>query len=180
MNESQSIFTRLTGKDILMSYNGPFDSQVLSMFGQNIQHSISENKKLNKTIFKVFIELAQNVSYYSEEKEQTQKGEPAGVGTFIIQSFEDYYLFILGNPINKKHKDILSDKCTKINSLDRNQLREYKRELRNLPQGERGTGNIGLIQAALLSRNSLDFRFLNINEEHSFYIIAVKINKQNI
>jgi len=179
MNENQSVFTRLTGKNVVMSYNGPFDSQVLSMFGQNIQHSISENQKLNKTIFKVFIELAQNVSYYSEEKEDTKKGEEVGIGTFVIQSFDDYYLFILGNPINEKHKDILSDKCTKINSYNREELRAYKRELRNLPQGERGTGNIGLVQAALLSRNSLDVTFIDINEDQSFYIIAVKINKQN-
>jgi len=177
MNAQQSTFTRLTGKNILMAYNGPFDSQVLSMFGQNIQHSISEDQKLNKTIFKVFIELAQNVSYYSDEKEQTQKGESAGIGTFIIQSFDDYYLFILGNPINEMHKSILEDKCSKINSYDRDALRSYKRELRNLPAGERGTGNIGLVQAALLSRNSLDYTFININEKKSFYIIAVKINK---
>ena len=177
MNAQQSTFTRLTGKNILMAYNGPFDSQVLSMFGQNIQHSISEDQKLNKTIFKVFIELAQNVSYYSDEKEQTQKGENAGIGTFIIQSFDDHYLFILGNPINEMHKSILEDKCSKINSFDRDALRSYKRELRNLPAGERGTGNIGLVQAALLSRNSLDYTFIDINEKKSFYIIAVKINK---
>jgi len=177
MNATQSTFTRLTGNNVLMAYNGPFDSQVLSMFGQNIQHSISEDQKLNKTIFKVFIELAQNVSYYSEEKEQTQKGESAGVGTFVIQSFDDYYLFILGNPINEMHKSILEDKCSKINSYDRDHLRAYKRELRNLPAGERGTGNIGLVQAALLSRNSLDYTFIDINDKQSFYIIAVKINK---
>ncbi|NPA44685.1 MAG: hypothetical protein GXO49_04045 [Chlorobi bacterium] len=177
MDTNQSTFIRLTGSNVLMAYNGPFDSQVLSMFGQNIQHSISADQKLNKTIFKVFIELAQNVSYYSDEKEQTQKGEKAGVGTFIIQSFEDHYLFILGNPINEVHKSILEDKCSKINSYDRDELRAYKRELRNLPAGEKGTGNIGLVQAALLSRNALDYTFIDINENQSFYIIAVKINK---
>ena len=177
MNATQSIFTRLTGNNIVMSYNGPFDSQVLSMFGQNIQHSISADKKLNKTIFKVFIELAQNVSYYSAVTDETKKGEKVGVGTFIIQSFEDHYVFILGNPIDSIHKDILSDKCTKINTYDRDALRSYKRELRNLPQGERGTGNIGLVQAALISRNPLDVTSIEMENEQSFYIIAVKINK---
>jgi len=178
MNESESIFTRLSGKNVLMSYTGPFDGQVLSMFGKNIEHSISANKSLNKTIFKVFIELAQNVSYYSEEKEHTKKGEDSGVGTFIIQNFKDYYYFILGNPINEKHREILADKCLKINSYDREGLRAYKRELRKLPAGKRGTGNIGLVQAALLSRNPLDIAFINIDSSKSFYVVAVKINKQ--
>lgn len=177
MNANQSVFTRLTGNNIVMSYNGPFDGQILSMFGQNIQHSISADKKLNKTIFKVFIELAQNISYYSAVTEETKKGEKAGVGTFIIQSFENHYVFILGNPIDAKHKNILSEKCSTINSYDRDGLRSYKRELRNLPQGERGTGNIGLVQAALLSRNPLDVTFIEMDNNQSFYIIAVKINK---
>ncbi len=178
MSATKSVFTRLTGKNIVMSYTGPFDGQVLSMFGKNIEYSISADKKLNKTIFKVFIELAQNVSYYSNEQEQTKKGESSGVGTFIIQNNDDHYNFILGNPINKIHEIILKDKCDKINSYDRDGLRTYKRELRKLPQGERGTGNIGLVQAALLSRNPLNVSFIEIEKEKSFYIIAVKINKE--
>ncbi len=173
----QSLFTRMTGKNVLMSFTGPFDTEVLSIFGKNIEHSISNDKKLNKTIFKVFIELAQNVSYYSLEKEKTKKGENAGVGTFIIQDFEDYFYFILGNPIDEKHQAILTEKCSRINSYDREGLRAYKRELRKLPQGERGTGNIGLVQAALVSRNPLDYTFIQINEKEAFYIVAVKINK---
>jgi len=180
MNSTQNAYTRLSGKNVLMTYTGPFDGQVLSMFGKNIEHTISENRSLNKTIFKVFIELAQNVSYYSHEKEVTKKGEKAGVGTFIIQDNFDHFYFLLGNPINEKHKEILREKCSKINSFDRDGLRTYKRELRKLPPGERGTGNIGLVQAALLSRNPLDFLILDIDKETSFYIIAVKINKANI
>ncbi len=175
---SQSLFTRMTGKNVLMSFTGPFDTEVLSIFGKNIENSISRNRKLNKTIFKVFIELAQNVSYYSLEKEITKKGENAGVGTFIIQDFNDHYYFILGNPIDEKHEAILRDKCSKINSLDRDGLRAYKRELRKLPPGERGTGNIGLVQATLVSRNPLDYSFIEINEQEAFYIVAVKINKE--
>ena len=87
MDTTKSAFTRLSGKNILMTYTGPFDGQVLSMFGKNIEHTISDDRRLNKTIFKVFIELAQNVSYYSHEKETTKKGERAGVGTFIIQGW---------------------------------------------------------------------------------------------
>ena len=177
MNATKSNYTRLTGNNVLMSYTGPFDSQVLSMFGKNIEHSISEDRSLNKAIFKVFIELAQNVSYYSEEKEMTKKGEKPGVGTFIIQDFETHYYFLMGNPINEKHKEILSEKCSRINSFGREDLRAYKRELRKLPPGERGTGNIGLVQAALISRNPLEFNILDIDSEKSFYIIAVKINK---
>ena len=47
--ESQSLFTRITGKNVLMSFTGPFDTEVLSIFGKNIENSISKNLKLNKT-----------------------------------------------------------------------------------------------------------------------------------
>ncbi len=171
------MFTRMTGKNVLMSFTGPFDAGILSLIGKNIENSITEDKKFNKTIFKVFIELAQNVSYYSLEKEITKKGEDAGVGVFILQDFPGYFYFILGNIIDKKHKALLSEKCQKINSYNREELRAYKRELRKLPPGEKGTGNIGLVQASLLAKSPLDYKFIKVNEEEEFYIIAIKINK---
>ncbi len=171
------MFTRLTGEDVLMSYTGPFDGQVLSMFGKNIENHVTGNTKVNKTMFKVFIELAQNISYYSEEKEVTNTGVHVGVGTFLIQETESYYFFLLGNSVNPQDREILNDKCSRINSYNHEELRAYKRELRNLPAGDKGTGNIGLVQVALLSKNPIQFRLFDLDDKNSFYIVGVKIDK---
>jgi len=71
MQEKEELFTTMTRKDVRISYTGPFDSQVLSVIAKNIEASLSANPIINKKIFKIFIELAQNISYYSAEQKKS-------------------------------------------------------------------------------------------------------------
>ncbi|RLD77713.1 MAG: hypothetical protein DRJ10_11465, partial [Bacteroidetes bacterium] len=78
-----------------------------------------------------------------------------------------------------QNDDIVSiiEKSEIINSLDREELREYKRQQRKLPPGKRGGAHIGLIQVALTSANPLDIEVNPVDDDHSFFSIAVKIDK---
>jgi len=95
----------------------------------------------------------------------------------LIGESEESYTFVTGNLV--RNEDIISiiDKSEIINSLDREELREYKREQRKLPHGPKGGAHIGLIQVALTSDNPLDVEVTPIDDDHSFFSIAVKIDK---
>ncbi len=75
-----------------------------------------------------------------------------------------------------KTDDIITiiEKSEVINSLDREELREYKRQQRKLPPGKKGGAHIGLIQVALTSSNPLDIEVNPVDDKHSFFSIAVK------
>ena len=161
----------------IISYNGPFDAQVLSVIAENIEYSLSNNPRVSKKIFKIFIELAQNISYYSAEKQKNETGSDFGVGILILREFEDYYSFSTGNIIDKKQVLPVIQKCETINMLDREKLRQYKRKLRNMPSGVPGGGNIGLVQVALTADYPIEYSIITLDEEKSFYIVSVKVNK---
>ncbi len=163
-------------KHIQVSYRGPFDKTILSVMGKYIEVILVSNPKVSKKVFKIFIELAQNISYYSAEV-NALAGRDSGVGTLVIAEFEDYFLFMAGNKVKNESIIEIIDKCEVINSLDRDSLRKYKREQRSLPQGPRGGAHIGLIQVALTSANPLDFEVNPVDREHSFFSITVKIDK---
>jgi hypothetical protein len=170
-------YHRSLDQNVPISYKGPIDEHILHAIGSHIESVLSHNPKAGKKIFKIFIELAQNISYYSAEKSIYKASKEIGSGMVLIGENEHSFTFVTGNLV--KNDDIFSiiDKSEIINSLDREELREYKREQRKLPHGPKGGANIGLIQVALTSENPLDIEVTPIDDDHSFFSIAVKVNK---
>ena len=170
-------FHRNLDQNIALSYKGPIDEKILQTIGYYIESFLSKHPKAGKKIFKVFIELAQNISYYSAEKSIFKGEREIGTGLFLISEGEDSYTFMTGNLVKNDDIYAITDKSEIINSLDRDELREYKREQRKLPSGPKGGAHIGLIQVALTSANPLDIEISPVDDALSFFSIAVKIDK---
>ena len=54
--------------DNLLLYKGPFNKPVLGVFQYYIYETLMDYPFLRKKIYSVFVELAQNIIYYSAEK----------------------------------------------------------------------------------------------------------------
>ena len=64
-----------------------------------------------------------------------------------------------------------------INSMDKDGLKEYyQSSLNNSMVSDKGTAGLGMIDIARKSGNKLDFEFLKINNETSFFCLNVKID----
>jgi len=162
-----------------LSYKGPIDVNILQAIGLYIDGIFTENPKASKKVFKIFIELAQNISYYSAEKITVKDNKEIGAGMVIISESDDTYNFLTGNLVKNDDIVLIIEKSEKINSLDRNELRELKRKQRNMPHhSKRGGGNIGLIQVALTSTHPLDIEVVPVDDDVSFFSIAVKVDKE--
>lgn len=171
------IFNIMFANNLVTSYVGPIDSDILTLLAENLEATLWQNETLRRRFFKIFIELSQNIALYSIERSIT-KGKENGEGTLIISDYGDHFLFTAGNVVNNSIKNKLSERTKTINSLDRLGLRSLKRQLRNIGN-KKGGGNIGLVQVALLSKNPLEINFFpTLNKEHSFYLISVKIEKE--
>lgn len=165
-------------ENIHISYKGPIDEKILQVIGYYIEEILGKHPKAGKKVFKIFIELAQNISYYSAEKNIFKDGtKEIGVGMVVIGETSDSYTFLTGNLVKNDDISAVIDKSELINSLNRDELREYKRKQRNLPHSIKGGANIGLIQVALTSSNPLNIELSPIDDDHSFFSIAVKIDK---
>jgi len=179
VNEKFDLFSfhEKFNSNILLSYLGPFDKHILSGIGNYIKFIVSKNPTASKKIFKIFIELAQNIAYYSSERNTLSQESDIGIGTVVIEELVDYYLFATGNMVSKGDVEELVEKCDYINTLDRESLRQYKREQRNLPPGSKGCAHIGLITVALTSENPLEMQIKEMDEFNAFISIMVKIEK---
>ena len=161
---------------ILLSYKGPLTDILLAEFSRDIREKLQNVPKVGKKVFSIFMELAQNVLFYS--KEVNHFGNKDRVGTLVILQNETRYQLITGNLVYHESVPVLLEKCEIINSLDREGLREYKRSLRNSPsEGESRGAGIGLVQAALTSSNPLEVQIKELGNGFSFFILFVNVGK---
>jgi hypothetical protein len=168
--------TQINRNNVLLSYKGPLTDVLLSEFSRDIRKKLQEDPKTGKKVFAIFMELAQNVLYYS--KEVNHFGNKDKVGTLVIVDTPDHYKLITGNLVFKTAIDKLVSKFEVINSLDREALREYKRQLRNDPKGEESKGaGIGLVQVALTAENQLEIKIKEFPGDFAFYALVVNVRK---
>lgn len=162
-----------------MSFHGPISLDFISFAANYIREMVDADQKLLKRIFKVFIELVQNVSYYSAEVRKNEKhpNTRRGVGWFRIDESEIDFVISTGNLINKEHGPILLNNCKEINQLDEVKLRDLKRKTRRQASIKDIGAHIGLIHTGIISGNPLEIEISDVNEQHSFFVIKVKINK---
>jgi len=170
--------TRMFEEEVKLTYKGPIDERILSSIGDYIStmEKFADATSVKK-LFKIFLELAQNISFYSAVKVKMNDNREIGMGTLVLKEFDDSFFLLTGNPVMNDNIISILEKSEYINSLDRESLRQYKRDERRRPQGEKGNAHIGLITVALTSSNPLDVEVSPIDDDKSFFSIGVKIDK---
>ncbi len=166
-------------KGVLLSYKGPVTEVIMAEISRDIRDKLSSNPSASRKLFAVFMELAQNILFYSAER-ITFANRNDSVGILLITENENDYTFSCGNLVENKQLEELLESCDAINTLDREDLRKFKREVRSRPvQDERSRGaGIGLIHVALTSRHPLQVEHRKLNERHSFFALSVRVSKE--
>lgn len=170
------------GYKVLLYYKGPFDELILTKIGNYLRTKFSQTPKAGSKIFAIFIEMAQNISFYSAETDLFDDSvKKYGIGTIVVNELEDCYKLISGNMVTHDIASELIEKCSQINQLDAEGLRNMKKEVRNAPRRENHKGgNIGLIQMAIKSENPLEVEMKPFDDIHAFLTISTTIDKKDL
>jgi hypothetical protein len=180
MEEEFSLFEYYSltkNPSVLICYRGPVSDVILREISKDIRAKFSENIQVSRKIFAIYMDLAQNILYYSSEK-IVMSSRQDSVGTILLTQNEDSYVFSCGNLVENRYLDELIESCEIINSMNREELREYKRTQRSADRKERSRGaGIGLIQVALTSRHPLKAEYRKVDESHAFFSLAVRVSK---
>lgn len=161
---------------IIAEYEGAFYQKKIRESSIQLKKVTSSYPITSKRLFYVYVELAQNVKFYSDEY-IIDNSKKTGIGSQIIYETEKEIGFIIGNQVNSKASEILHRKCKIINSLSRESLRELKRYQRNLIPGTNGGAHIGMIMVSLTTRKPLNFYIEEINNNSNYFILNVSIEK---
>jgi hypothetical protein len=177
INKKLSLGQSLFSEEIRISYKGPVDGKIITFLGDYIDVINILSEKATKKLFKIFFELAENISNYSSDKIKLKNGKEVGAGTIILKETVQNFTLVTGNPIRNEHLIPVLENSKNINELDHDELREYKRNVRRENLGEQESPNIGLITVALTSGNPLDIEINPIDADTSYFSLAVKVDK---
>ncbi|MCB1192360.1 MAG: hypothetical protein H7A23_24610 [Leptospiraceae bacterium] len=164
---------------VLVFFKGAVTQGVLAEFGSMIRTSLSYESKLKK-IFAVFIELAQNIFHYSDERIYSQTGEESGIGIVIIDEKNDRYTLRSGNLISNEKLEKMKEKFSYINTLDKEGLKSYYQKLLKQPRPDESKGaGLGFVDIARKSDGPLGFEIEKVDEKYSFLTISVLFKKED-
>lgn len=175
----QLVSYKIAGIDnTIMNYQGPFDNKIVYILGNYLRQDLKIPKTPNKKLFSIFMELAQNIAFYSADTQVAHQGQLTGKGLMLLQGFHNHYLLTMGNTIQEKRLGILHQKLDLINSLNHDKLRALKRKQRKEANDKRGGADIGLIKVALASLNPIELGVYELPGNNSFVTLSAVVEKE--
>jgi hypothetical protein len=171
----------LDKNNIFFSFSGAISQNLLIDIGEGIESKLKEMSVENKVatnIFGVFTEQMQNVMNYSTNKIVFSSGTCEGTGIGVMGFSEDKCKYFVGsaNFIDEKSILKIEQKINKINSLSRDELRLYYRELRKSGKykHEKGAG-LGFLEMAKKSTEPIDYRIVHLENDKILFELFVYI-----
>lgn len=173
-------FRRMTDNNIMLSFKGEITSDIITMvlqIAENKLDAAQEKGSVKKKIFNVLVECLQNLYHHAEK--DTTVDDPQKAALLELWYEEDYYNILTGNYIKNENVENLKVRIDKVNSLSRDDLRRYYREILDNEQiSDKGGADLGMIDMARKSGEKLSYNFEKINNELSFFDLLVRVSKK--
>jgi hypothetical protein len=165
---------------VILAYQGDITQEttksILTMAERALQAS-EEDSAVKRKVFNVMVELLQNIVKHNEATNEGSAARQAGI--FLISRESDGYSIMSGNPISKKNVPALRDTLNRINSLDKDGLKElYKNIIQGTTLSEKGGAGLGFVDMARKSGEKLLFDFPEISDMNCFFCLKVNVTPE--
>lgn len=173
------LFDLLNSEEVEYIYHGKFDSKItdgiLSLAETNLD--TTDSKKIKKRVYFILVEGLQNITRHQE---QNVKYEDYNEGFLAIQKKQSEFAITTGNLITNSSIEDLTTKLDQINSLNKDELKKYYRQiLDNETFSQKGGAGLGLIEIARKSGSKIAYDFQKISDTHSYFYMQTKISLTN-
>jgi len=163
---------RLVGREsILMMHKGSFSQEAVGPVLRMVEDNMHSMKlKLQKKVFHFLVEILQNISKHSFVIENDREG------IFLIGLKEGKFNIGTGNYISNDKIEQLKKQIDQVNNLSNEELSElYRKFLREGRVTDSGSAGLGLIDLARETDEKINYKFIPINEQYSFFSLTVKL-----
>jgi hypothetical protein len=168
--------------EISLVYEGEITHQITKAFTSLTESNMAKEEESNtvqKKVFHVMVECLQNISKHADEY-GTNDYIFSGRGIFLVAKGEEEYSVTTGNTVDNIKIPDLNKLLEKVNSLDKDELTElYKKQIKEGRLSEKGGAGLGFIDIKRKTGRNLDYHFLPINEETSFFLLTSTISRNN-
>lgn len=161
-------------QNIMFSYRGHLSQDVLvSLLAMTEKKLEMEepNHLIRNKLFNVMVECMQNITRHCVP--QTSGDLPI----FMIGRSKNGYTIYSGNPIHMDKVRDLKNKLLKINTMSKEELREFhKLWIQSYHSSDQANPILGLIDIARKTGNKLDFDFEPAGNDNYYFSLRTSIN----
>ena len=172
-------YSNLRVKDISVVFEGQITHQVMKALTRLVEEQLDdvEDDRVMRRVYHVMVESLQNINRHAETYEY--RGHPyPGVGLVLVAKNKNRFQVTTGNIIETKHVEEISAFLEKLNTLDSDSLDDiYKKQMREGIVSPKGGAGLGFIDIRRKTGNPLDFSFINIDDETTFFIFTSTITR---
>ena len=173
-------YRSMKAHEITLVYEGEITHQITKAFTSLTESNMAKQSEANsvqKKVFHVMVECLQNISKHADSF-GSDDFLFAGRGIFMVSKGKDDYHVTTGNVIENDKIIELTKMLEHINQLDKGGLKElYKNQMKEGRLSEKGGAGLGFIDIARKTGKTLDFHFLPIDEESSFFLLTSSISR---
>jgi hypothetical protein len=173
-------YKSMKAHEISLVYEGEITHQITKAFTSLTESNMakdSESGNTQKKVFHVMVECLQNISKHAEEFSSSDFLF-AGRGIFLVSKSEDEYHVTTGNAVENIKIPELTKMLESINRLDKDELTElYKKQMRDGRLSDKGGAGLGFIDIKRKTGKNLDYHFLPIDDEASFFLLTSTISR---
>lgn len=172
------VYKYMNDRHIIISFLGDFTHKVVTSLLSSVKKIIDTTEmdfQIKKRFYAVVVECLDNITRhnYALEGEVLPKHNTSTI--FTISEHTDHFKIQTGNYIHNNHVAFLSEKLDKVNSLDKEGLKEFYRE--KLTASPRGGGGLGIIDISLRSGCKISYEFKPVSDNISFFVLQTTVNK---
>jgi len=170
-------FRSMMDNHIILSFKGEITSEIITMVLQIMETRLEAEEaksSVKKKVFNILVECMQNLYHHAEaEKTGEEKTRKAMLEMYFV---DGYYNIVTGNYIKNETVENLKSRLDKVNSLSKDDLRQFYREILDNNQiSSKGGANLGMIDMARKSGEKLEYNFTQVNDDTSFFDFKVRI-----
>lgn len=177
MLDIYDFYNRMERNNIMLSFKGDITSELLTSILQIMEsklENLQEEPKIKKKVYNVLVECLQNLYHHMDEQQSSSSHIRAAI--FMIGKVDSQYNIITGNYIVNNNVSPLKAKLDHINTLNKDELKDYyKQVLDNGMMSDKGGGGLGMIDIARKTGQKLNYNFMPVNDQLSFFTLNIKI-----
>jgi hypothetical protein len=179
MKNIHDFYNMMEDGNIMLSFKGEVTSDLLTSILQIMESKmevLDESPKIKKKVYNILVECLQNLYHHIDEDDALTAANEKSALFMIRKSDDGDYSIMTGNYIANENVNHLKSRLDKINSMDKEELKDYYKEvLNNGEMSAKGGGGLGMIDIARKSGKKLDYSFINVDKHFSFFSLIVNI-----
>lgn len=169
--------SKMSAENVLYSFQGVIDESITEKISELMDKHFDEKNipsERRKKFFLIMVECVQNVFHHQLKPEH--EGQPFESGIIVSNDEKANYRIVSGNYIVNESVKALGEKIEKMNAMSPEQLRAFYQESLSVAElSEKGGAGLGILDMARKSKMPLEYEFVPIDDEYSFFILAISI-----